>query len=156
MLLSCSQPRQHIFLSDVLFPFIIPNLEQSWHFYCVIIFYGLSSPFALHLAERRIPKPVLWISLLPKKIDQQNCKSGVRRRNKHPQTGVPVTNITLHVACCKTICGYWLLSPWFFSPSVPWRWMKTTNCLPFACHFTANRDACLSTQEITITPLKSE
>lgn len=76
MLLSCSQPRQHIFLSDVLFPFIIPNLEQSWHFYCVIIFYGLSSPFALHLAERRIPKPVLWISLLPKKIDRKTVKVG--------------------------------------------------------------------------------
>lgn len=141
MLLNCPQPHQHIFLPDVLFPFIISSLEQSWQVYCFIIFYGLGSPFPLQLAERRIHKPVSSISLLPKNIDQQNCKSGVRRRNKHPQTGAPVTNITLHVACCKTLCGYWLLLSWFSSPSGPWRWIKTINCLPFACPFTANCDA---------------
>lgn len=152
MLLNCPQPHQHIFLPDVLFPFIISSLEQSWQVYCFIIFYGLGSPFPLQLAERRIHKPVSSISLLPKNIDQQNCKSGVRRRNKHPQTGAPVTNITLHVACCVWILVAFIvifLSFWAME-------MNKDNKLSPLCLSLHSKLWCLSTQEITITPLKSE
>lgn len=104
--------------------------------------------------KKRIPKHLfLWSSLLHNKIDWLKSKSWTVWGCGEGGTSsykLKLLLLTLQVACSEDICGYQLLLPRVFSASVPRRWIKISNCLTFACHFTANHNACPSTQKINI------